>query len=255
YSISADPFVAPLDVSACYVERIVPLPECYQPNDSRRRIAERVPSRRECGLAERGFVFTCFNNNYKITPPVFDVWMRLLRAIPDSVLWLVRDNTWAAENLGRAAQARGVPQERLVFAPRVPLPEHLARHRLADLFLDTLPYNAHTTASDALWAGLPVVTCAGRSFPARVAGSLLRTVGLPELVTTSLDEYEELALRLAGSPELLAGLRTRLQTNRSTSPLFDAARLCRHLEAAYLEMWRLRQAGAAARSFSVAASP
>ncbi|MGH7123289.1 MAG: tetratricopeptide repeat protein, partial [Stellaceae bacterium] len=247
----ADLFVLPLELSAFYAERIVHLPECYQPNDSRRPIAERTPTRGESGLAESGFVFACFNNNHKITPQVFDVWMRLLRAIPDSILWLVRDNIWAEENLRREAQARGVSQERLVFAPRLPLPEHLARHRLADLFLDTLPYNAHTTASDALWAGLPIVTCAGRSFAARVAGSLLTAVGLPELVATSLDEYEDIALKLARSPELLAMLRARLQANRATAPLFDAGRLARHLEAAYLEMLRLYHAGETPRSFAV----
>ena len=177
--------------------------------------------------------------------------MRLLQSIPGAVLWLLRDNVWVEDNLRREAEARGVARERLVFGPRLPLPEHLARHRVADLFLDTFPCNAHTTASDALWAGLPLLTCAGRSFVARVAGSLLHAVGLPELVTNNPVDYESLALELARSPERLAGLRDRLRANCGTSPLFDAARLARHLEAAYVEMRRLHESGIAARSFAV----
>jgi predicted O-linked N-acetylglucosamine transferase (SPINDLY family) len=204
-------------------------------------------------LPERGFVFACFNNNHKITPDFFDVWMRVLRATPNSVLWLREDNHWAADNLRREAHARGVAPDRLVFAARCAVPEHLARHRLADLFLDTLPCNAHTTASDALWAGLPVLTCAGHSFAARVAGSLLHAVGLPELVTETLDDYEALALRLARDPALLGTLRARLADNRLTAPLFDSVRHCRHLEHAYQEMYSRWQRGEPVRSFAVPA--
>ena len=249
--ILADPFIVAADQQAFFAEKLVFLPECYQPNDRLRPIAERTPSRGEYGLPDGAFVFACLNSPYKITPDVFDIWMRLLRSVPGAVLWLLSDNAWQESNLRREAQARQVSPDRLVFAPRVYLPDHLARHRLADLFLDTFPCNAHTTASDALWAGLPVLTRAGRSFAARVAGSLLHAVGLPELVTTSFEDYEALALALARSPERLAALRARLRANRATAPLFDAGRLARHLEAAYLEMWRLNQAGAAPRSFAV----
>src|SRR5262249_19050016 len=174
------------------------LPDCYQPNDRRRQIGERTPARAEVGLPEQGFVFCSFNSNWKITPEVFDVWMRLLKAIDGSVLWLLRDNATAGQNLRKETLARGVDPGRLVVAPRMKLEDHLARHRLADLFLDTLPCNAHTTASDALWAGLPVVTCMGKAFAGRVAASLLHAIGLPELVTSSMADYEALALALAG---------------------------------------------------------
>ena len=252
--IIADPFVAPTEFRAYYAEKVVHLPDCYQANDTQKLIAERTPSRRECGLPDRGFVFACFNNTYKITPPFFDIWMRLLHAVPDSVLWLFRDNKWAEENLRRAAQARGIAAERLIFAPRIALPEHLARHRVADLFLDTLPCNAHTTASDALWAGLPIVTCAGRSFPARVAGSLLHAIGLTELVTTELASYEALALDLARTPERLASLRGRLRDNRMTAPLFNSDRHRRHLEIAYREMVRLWRSGERPRAIAIPAT-
>jgi len=249
--VIADPFVVPADQQEFYTEKLVHLPECYQPNDRNREIAEETPSRAECGLPEGGFVFACFNNNHKITPEFFGIWMRLLQAVPGSVLWLLQDNPWTADNLRREAQARGVAPDRLVFAPRCKLREHLARHRLADLFVDTLPYNAHTTTSDALWAGLPVLTCAGRSFAARVAGSLLLAIGLPELITHSVAEYEALALKLAGDPALLAGLRERLARNRLTTPLFDCERYARHLEAAYEEMWNIWQRGEAPRAIAV----
>jgi predicted O-linked N-acetylglucosamine transferase (SPINDLY family) len=182
----ADQLVLPFDQQGFYTEQIVQLPECYQVNDSQRRIADRTPTRREAGLPEEGFVFCCFNNNYKITVPVSDVWMRLVQAVNGSVLWLLMDNAGAQGNLRKEAAARGIDPARLVFAGRLPPEDHLARHRLADLFLDTLPYNAHTTASDALWAGLPLVSCRGETFAGRVSASLLDAIGLPELVTGSL---------------------------------------------------------------------
>jgi protein O-GlcNAc transferase len=177
--------------------------------------------------------------------------MRLLKAVPESVLWLLRDNVGAEANLRREAQARGIDPERLIFAGRSNLAEHLARHQLAELFLDTLPYNAHTTGSDALWAGVPIVTCLGNAFAGRVGASLLRSVGLPELVTTSLPDYEALALRLASEPALLAGFRQRLAGNLDTCPLFDSDRFRRHIEAAYATMWEIWRRGEAPRAFVV----
>jgi protein O-GlcNAc transferase len=241
--IIVDRFVVPAEQQPFFSERAVYLPDCYQCNDDKRETAARTPSRRECGLPERGLVFCCFNNSWKLTPLFFDIWMRLLRAVPESVLWLYEANPLVKANLAREAEARGIAPERLVFASRLPQAEHLARHRLADLFLDTLPYNAHTTASDALWAGLPVLTCAGSTFAGRVAGSLLRAVGLDELVTASLEEYEALALQLARDAELLTGLRARLAQNRRSYPLFDTGRYTRHLEAAYWRMSEIRMAG------------
>jgi protein O-GlcNAc transferase len=248
--VIVDPYVVPPAEQRFFSERLVYLPDCYQVNDTRRAIAEQTPSRAECALPERGLVFACFNNNYKITPVLFDVWCRLLRAVPDSVLWLLQDNSSAAANLRREAQARGVSPDRLVFAPRMKLPEHLARHRLADLFLDTLPVNAHTTASDALWAGLPVITCAGGTFVSRVAGSLLRAVGLSELVTRELADYENLALKLAAEPSVLADVRARLARNLPVAPLFDLERYRTFIEAAYQQMADRHRRGEQPISFS-----
>jgi protein O-GlcNAc transferase len=249
--IIADRVVIPGEHQIYYGEKVVYLPHTYLPGDNKRVIAERVPSRIEENLPETGFVFVCFNDPYKVGPEIFDVWMRLLRAVEGSVLWLRYTNTAMMHNTRREADARGIAAERLVFAPRQAPAQHLARHQLADLFLDTLPYNAHTTASDALWAGLPVVTCLGDSFPGRVAASLLHAIGLPELVTASLADYEALALRLARNPDWLAAIRTRLLRNRDTEPLFDTARITRDLETAYMTMWKRTQRGEPPGSFSV----
>jgi predicted O-linked N-acetylglucosamine transferase (SPINDLY family) len=249
--VLADPLVLPLEQQPFYPEKIVHLPDCYQVNDGRREIALTTPSRQNMGLPERGFVFCCFNNNWKITPALFDVWMRLMRAVEGSVLWLIRDNPAAEANLRKEAAARSIDPDRLVFAQHVSLEDHLARHRLADLFLDTLPYNAHTTASDALWTGLPIVTCLGESFSGRVAASLLHAVGLSELVTTNLPDYEALALRLASDPASLKAVRKRLEANRSCFPLFDTDRFRRHIESAYTTMWEIHQRGEPPRSFRV----
>jgi len=249
--IVADEFVIPKENHISFFERVVYLPDCYQVNDSKRRIAEHTPTRAGAGLPEQGFVFCSFNNSYKLTPQVFDIWMRLLRKVEHSVLWLVQGSAAVVSNLRREAQARGIDPARLVFAPRMKLEDYLARYRLAGLFLDTLPFNAGTTASDALWAGLPVVTCAGQAFVARMAGSLLRAVGLPELVTGTLDEYEALALKLATHPAMLRDLRETLARNRLTAPLFDTDRFRRHIESAYWTMWEIHQRGEAPRSFSV----
>jgi predicted O-linked N-acetylglucosamine transferase (SPINDLY family) len=244
----ADRSVVPQTDQQFYAEKIVYLPECFQPNDAGREIADPGPTRSECGLPETGFVFCCFNNQYKIQPPLFDIWMRLLHSIDGSVLWLSKRSDEVTHNLGREAQLRGISPARLIFAPRVPSSGmHLARYRLADLFLDTLPFNAHTTASDALWAGLPVLTARGSSFAGRVAASLLSTLGLPQLIAENLADYEQRALRLARERPELDALRARLAANRASSTLFDTQRLCRHLESAFgimCERWRRGEAPA-----------
>jgi protein O-GlcNAc transferase len=242
--VIADRIVLPHGEQGFYDEKIVHLPDTYQPNDSTRPIAKQTPTRGEAGLPAQGFVFCCFNNNWKITAPVFALWMRLLAAAPGSVLWLLEDSADTKDNLKAAAAAQGMDPARLVFAPRLALPVHLARHRLADLFLDTLPYNAHTTASDALWAGLPLITRPGRTFAGRVAASLLTAAGLPELIVETAEDYEALAGALARDPARLRGLRETLARNRLSAPLFDTARYVRGLERAYVRMWEASQRGA-----------
>ena len=250
--VLADSTVIPEDQRQHYVEKVVYLPHCYQPNDSQRKISQRVFTRSEVGLPENGFVFCCFNNGYKILPATFDGWMRILQAVEGSVLWLLDHNPVATRNLQREAQARGIDANRLIFAARMPLADHLARHQLADLFIDTLPYNAHTTASDALWAGLPVLTCMGTSFAARVAASLLRTMDLPELITHTQATYESRAIELAMDPDTLRAIKSRVLAHRETSPLFNARLFTRHLEAAYRTMQSRQQAGLPPEHFSVA---
>jgi protein O-GlcNAc transferase len=235
-ALIADEIVAPMQDQAFYGERLVHLPHTYFPTDPARPVAA-MPSRAEAGLPAEGFVFCSFNNNWKFTPQLFDVWMRLLRDVPGSVLWLKETNSAATRALRAEAQARQVDPVRLVFAPNVPSDaEHLARQALADVFLDSLPYNAHATACDALWAGLPVITCRGEAFASRVAASLLAAIGLPELVTETIADYEALALRLAREPETLAMLKEKLAANRLTTPLFDADRFRIDIEAAYTAM-------------------
>lgn len=241
--VVADPIVIPDAQRPFFTEKVVHLPHSYQANDNRRAISDRVFTRADLGLPQDGFVFCCFNNNYKITPQTFTGWMRILQRVPGSVLWLIEDNPLPAANLKQQASALGVDPSRLVFAARIEPDQHLARHRCADLFLDTLPYNAHTTASDALWAGLPVLTCTGGTFAGRVAASLLQNVGLPELVTSSQDDYERLAVELATEPDRLNALRQQLAANRLTTPLYDTARFTRHLEQAYAAMHARRKAG------------
>ena len=253
--ILVDDYIVPPRQQPFFTEKLVFLPGCYQVNDSRREISARPPSREECRLPAQRFVFCAFNNSYKITPAMFGVWMRLLAAVPGSVLWLLEGNRFITAHLHREAEARGIAAERLVMAPRVPLVEHLARHRLADLFLDTFPVTAHTTASDALWAGCPLLTLGGETFVSRVAGSLLRTIGLPELIATSLEDYEARALRLARDPRQLAALRTRLEANRLACGLFDGGRFARNLEEAYATMWEIHLAGEAPRSFAIDDKP
>ncbi|MFB9263570.1 tetratricopeptide repeat protein [Bradyrhizobium erythrophlei] len=241
--VIADRIVIPEHDFDCYAEKIVWLPESYQANDRSRAISDTAPTRAEHGLPEKAFVFCCFNDNYKITPTVFSSWMRILGAVEDSVLWLFEDNATAASNLRREANARGIAPERLVFARRLPNAEHLARHRCADLFLDTLPYGAHTTASDALWAGLPVLICLGDTFAGRVGASLLNAIRLPELITTTPTAYEQLAIQLATTPARLAELKAKLARNRLATPLFDTEQFTRHIEAAYIAMMERLLAG------------
>jgi protein O-GlcNAc transferase len=248
--VIADPVVLPRDRQSFYAEKIVHLPDCYQVNGATRGVAQAMPSRAACGLPAEGFVFCCFNNHWKINAPLFATWMRLLHAVPGSLLWLLVDNQVARANLCREAAARGIDPQRLVFAARVSPADHLARHCFADLFLDTLPYNAHTTASDALWMGLPLVTCMGEAFAGRVAASLLRAAGLPELVTHSLEEYEALALKLACDRTLLLSFGDRLG-NRAENSLFDGDRFRRNIEAAYAKMHAIAEAGEAPYGFAV----
>ena len=229
-----------------FTEKVVYLPDSFMAADSKRKISERVPARAEYQLPDDAFVFCGFNNSYKISPSVFGVWMGLLSRVEGSVLWLSDMNETAKANLRRFAQSCGVDAARLIFAPRAPLNEdHLARHRLADLFLDTMPYNAHATTNDALWAGLPVLTCAGASFAGRVASSLLKAVEMPELVTNNASDYERVAFELATNPTKLAALRQKLAANRLTAPLFDTVRFTRHIEAAYTAMMERLRAGLA----------
>jgi predicted O-linked N-acetylglucosamine transferase (SPINDLY family) len=250
--IIADKYVIPEALTHCYDEKVVYLPDTYLPTDSTQSATSHTPTREEVGLPASGFVFCSFNHIFKINPKIFHVWMQLLAAVQDSVLWLSKPSDEAAENLRQAAALAGIDPKRLVFAGRVPLVEdHLARYRLADLFLDTTPYNAHTTAADALMVGLPVLTCSGNSFASRVAGSLLHAIGLPELITESLDQYRELALDLARAPGRLADLKARLAANRSRQALFDTGRYCSHLEAAFTKMHALAQSGQPATSFGV----
>jgi protein O-GlcNAc transferase len=249
--ILADKTVIPEHHQSHYSEKVIYLPDSYQVNDSEREISEHGPSRTEAGLPEQGFVFCCFNNSYKISPREFDIWMRLLNRVEGSVLWLFGSNEIAADNLKVQARKRGVNPERIVIAKKESLPEHLARHKHADLFLDTFNYNAHTTASDALWAGVPVVTRLGQGFAARVGASLLTAMGLPELITHSEAEYEQLALELALNPDRLNELRGRLENNHLSSPLFDTALFRSNIESAFEQAYQKHLEGKSPESFSV----
>jgi protein O-GlcNAc transferase len=251
--ILADRFVLPMDQQRWYSERIVHLPECYFVNHNRRESPDAMPSRQACGLPETGFVFCSLNHTYKIKPQIFAIWLRLLGQVPGSVLWLLRDNAAAERNLKREAAAGGIDPDRVIFAPRVSQTEHLARQAQADLFLDTAPVNAHTTAAEALWAGLPLITCPGRTLIGRTAGSMLMAVGMPELIAADLAGYEALALGLARDPARLAALRSTILAARTGSPLFDAARFARHFEAAYRVMAERWREGQAPTGFAVTA--
>jgi predicted O-linked N-acetylglucosamine transferase (SPINDLY family) len=239
----ADRIVVPETHAAFYSEKMVFLPNSYQVNDAGRGVAGKAPERTALGLPPSGFVFCCFNNSFKFTPDVFDGWMRILKQVDGSVLWLFEDTPTAAINLRKEALARGVGAERLVFARRVPRADHIARHGAADLFLDTLPYNAHTTASDALWAGLPVLTQIGGTFAGRVAASLLTAVGLPELIAQTQEQFESMAIELTTQPMALAAIKAKLARNRLATPLFNTELYTRNIESAYVTMYQRHQSG------------
>jgi predicted O-linked N-acetylglucosamine transferase (SPINDLY family) len=249
--IIADPTIIPPELEHHYSEAVVRMPECYQINDRRRPIAEHTPSRAACGLPGDAVVFCSFNHTHKITAEMFALWMRILQNTPHSVLWLLESNALASDHLCHAAQAHGVDPSRIVMAPRKPLPEHMARYRVADLALDTFPYNSHTTASDALWAGCPLVTCMGETFASRVAASLLRAAHLPECVALSFEEYAALAIKFAANREQLSSMRAHLTLNRSTVPLFDAPQMVRDLESAYVRMLEQWMGGEPPRGFDI----
>jgi predicted O-linked N-acetylglucosamine transferase (SPINDLY family) len=236
--IVADKTLIPQDSQRYYSEKIVYLPHSFQVNDSKRKISDKVFTRQDLGLPDSGFVFCCFNNNYKILPQTFDSWMRLLKSVNGSVLWLYVEQATAKKNLQKEAEVRGVDPNRLVFATRMNGEDHLARHRVADLFLDTLPFNAGATASTALWSGLPILTLIGKSFTARYAASLLNAMNLSELVTETQDQYEARAIELANDPAKLAQIKTKLHLNLQSSPLFNGKLFATHIEAAYEEMYR-----------------
>ncbi len=249
--VIADKIALPFDQQPFFSEKIVHLPDCFLVTDDRQEMALRMPSREEAGLPPEGFVFGSFNNSYKLTRPVFERWMRLLRAVEGSVLWLAEASPAMAANLRREAERCAIDPRRLIFAPHVPLAEHLARHRLAGLFLDTIPYNAGATAAAALWSGVPLVTVMGETFVGRMAASMLHAIGLPELAAPDLDAYEGLALKLAQDPPLLAGIRHKLHDNLRSTPLFDTDRFRRHIEQAYLAMIDRHQRGERPSGFSV----
>jgi predicted O-linked N-acetylglucosamine transferase (SPINDLY family) len=249
--ILADRIVIP-DAERCYfTEQVVWLPDCYQVNDDKRRIANQRSTRAEEGLPETGFVFCNFNQSYKLTPEIFASWMRILGKTPGSVLWLLDTKGPFVENIRQAAERHGISNSRILFAPFLALENHLARLACADLFLDTLPYNAHTTASDALCAGVPLLTCQGTTFPGRVATSMLAAVGLSELITETLAQYENLAIQLASDPTALAALRRKLEAHRLDRPLFDTDLFRMHIEDAYTEMWARFMNGKPPGSFAV----
>ena len=245
--VIADSTLITTESQPYFSESIVYLPNSYQVNDSKRKISERVFTRKELGLPEDGFVFCCFNKNYKITPSTFDSWMRILGQVDKSVLWLFEENDTATKNLRKEAELRGIDPNRLIIAKYMPLDEHLARHRAADLFIDTFPYNAHTTASDALWSGLPVLTFMGATFASRVGASLLNAIGIPELITLTHKEYESLAIELASNPNKLAQVRNKLQKNRMITPLFDTHLFTKNIEKAYGAMYEYYESGQPAK--------
>jgi len=251
----ADEVVVPESVRGAYAEKIVHLPDSFQANDERRSLltATPTPSRAAAGLPADSLVLCCFNSSYKLNPAFFTIWARILQQVPGSILWLLAERPAVQQRLCEETAARGIDARRLVFAQRINYPEHLARLQLADLFLDTLPFNAGATASDALWAGVPVLTCAGEAFAARMGASLLRAAGLEDLITINTAEYERLAVDLARDPSRLAQYKQHLAANRASLPLFDTARYCRHLEAAYVQMWERVQRGGAAEGFAVPA--
>ena len=249
--VMVDEFVVPRDYRRYYTEKVVYLPDCYLVNDRKQPISDTTLTRQEYGLGDEGVVYCCFSNNFKIVPQIFDVWMRILTRVPNSVIWLIKWTDTVVSNLTREAQSRGVDPDRLVFAPMITRADHMARYRMADLFLDTPLVTAGATAADSLLGGCPVLTCAGVGLQRRVAGSMVRAIALEELVTTSLDDYETIAIDLGLHPEKLKALREKLRRNLSTSALFNCERSTRHIEAAYETMWDTYCTGTTPRAFSV----
>jgi protein O-GlcNAc transferase len=241
----ADEIVIPRESIEFYSEKIIYLPFSYQANDDKKEISPQVFRRTDFGLPENNFIFCCFNNNYKITPKIFSIWMEVLKSVSASCLWIIGDNDVAKKNLITETVKHGIDPSRLIFSDRIKVSEHIGRHRLADLFLDTLPYNAHTTASDALWAGLPLLTLKGDTFPGRVGASLLNTIGLPELITYSLKEYRDVAIDLAHNPDKLTAIKIKLAENRLTTPLFNTKLFTNYLENAYQAAYDRYHAGLA----------
>ena len=235
--IIADRTLIPKDSQKHYSEKIVYLPDTYQANDSKKKISDKIFTKKELGLPEDSFVFCCFNNNYKITPQVFDIWMRILKKVKNSVLWILSEDVNISKNLKKEATMRDVDFSRIFFAERIKMNEHLARQKVADLFIDTFPYTAHTTASDALWVGLPIITRIGKSFASRVSASLLKAIDLPELITNSEKEYEDLAVELANNPKKLKEIKNKLNNNRKTKPLFNIQVFAKNIEKAYSLMY------------------
>jgi predicted O-linked N-acetylglucosamine transferase (SPINDLY family) len=246
-----DRTVVPEEQQPCFSEKLIYLPDCFQVSDSKRPTPAAAPQRARLGLPDHVLVFCCFNNSYKITAAFFDAWMRLLAAVPGSVLWLVADNRWVEANLKDEARRAGIDPARLIFAPQLDDPSELSHRRAADLFLDTSPYNGGATCNDALWCGLPVIACCGHGFASRMTASLLKAIGMPELVAHSLAQYEDLALTLARSPARLASLKDQLLRNKTRTTLFDTQRFCRNLEAAFGEVRRVSEAGEQPSSFSI----
>ena len=247
-----DKVCSPQGQESQFSEKLVFLPDSCMIYNNREEVSSRVMARAELGLPEYGFVFCCFNNSYKIEPVVFEVWIRILKRVPDSVLWLSGKNQAMIANLRKEVERRGISGNRLVFASYLPeMAEHLARHRIADLFLDTLIFNAVTTAADALWAGLPVLSCPGSTYISRWASSMLKAVGLDDMVVENIEQYEERACYLATHPDALAEIKFRLEVNRLTKPLFDTERYVKHLESAYQTMWHKHEAGLPPESFHV----
>jgi predicted O-linked N-acetylglucosamine transferase (SPINDLY family) len=249
--VIADEIVLPCDRQPHFTEKIVHLPDCFMVSDDRVAATPHLPARSEQGLPAEGFVFSSLNASYKIREPIFAAWMNLLRSVDGSVLWLLASNAQSVANLRKEAQQRGVDPARLIFAARTGLAEHIARQGLADLFLDTVPYNAGATAMAALWAGVPILTVMGDQWVGRMAASMLGAIGLPDLVTSSISEYEALACELATDPALMASLRARLARNRLTHPLFDTDRFRSHIEAAYQMMWERSRRAEAPAGFRV----
>ena len=239
--IVADEILIPKENQKFFSEKIIYLPDSYQPNDFTKKISKKIFTREELGLPKNGFVFCCFNQNYKITPNIFDIWMKILKKIEGSVLWLIKDSNEGANNLKKEAKKRGINPHKIIFAKRMTASEHLARHKMADLFIDTFPYTAHTTCSDALWSGLPVITLMGQSFASRVSGSLLNAIGLKELITSTKKEYEDLIFELATNPKKLKSIKSKLNKNKLTKPLFNTKLYTKKIEASYIKVYKRYQ--------------